>query len=233
MEQQLAANISIKERIKTIFEKAKPYLLKGIFSFLISRLIITNGISPFSQAFLLSTGNNYFILLTSLLGIISNNKLNQYKYILMLLFSSVVQTFITLTFPGIKKDKSAPFILFFSSFIFGLIFVIFTDYVIFDILLVILESFISSVFFFICKNFLWFLENKPVKRYFTYEELTAPLIVFCIIISGIGNIPLPFNLALKNICCIYIILTASIYANLGTTAQIAVFMGIAAGLGND
>ncbi len=233
MEQQLTASINFKDRLKTVLEKSKPYLLKGVFSFLISRLIITNGISPFSQAFLLSTGNNYFILLTSILGILSNNKLNQYKYILILLFSSVIQTFLKLTFPNIKKENSAPFILFFSSFVFGLIFVIFTDYVIFDILLVILESFISSVFFFICKNFLWFLENKPAKRYFTYEELTAPLIVFCIIISGIGNIPLPFDLALKNIFCIYVILTASVYANLGTTAQIAVFMGIAAGLGND
>lgn len=233
MQQQLTTTPGIKDKITVILEKAKPHIIKGIFSFLISRLIITNGISPFSPAFLLSTGNNYLVLLSAILGIISNNKLNKYKYILIVLFSSAVHTFIKLTFPNISKEKSAPFILFFSNFTFGMIFVIFTDYVIFDILLVLLEAFISAVFFYVCKNFLWFLETKPTKKYFSYEELTAPLAVICLIISGIGNIALPFNIAFKNIVCVYIILVSTIYASLGTTAQIAVFMGIAAGLGND
>ena len=232
MEQTAATEIRLKDKIQGIKENIKPIIQKCVFSFLISRLMIIGGISPFAASFLLATGNGISTLGFALFGIFSNIYINRYKYVLSILFANVSHTLMKLLFPSLKSEKYSPFVLFFTSVIFGTVFIIFTDFVLYDILLILLEAFLSVVFYFVTKNFINF-SNKRNKRFFTNEELSAPLIILCVIIAGIGNIYLPYGFSFKNIICIYLILSVSLYANMGTTAQIAVFLSIAAGHGSD
>lgn len=223
---------SLKTRAGEILLSYREIIIHTLFAFFISRLSVTGGISPFAPAFLLATGNKLPVLLSSVLGMLSSADINNSKYILSLIFSGTVYTFINLAFPKTDLKKASPFILSFSSFIFGMIFVYFTDYVVFDILLVILESFLSPVFFLVVNNSLH-LTGREKKRFFTNAELSAPLVMLTVIIAGIGNFNLPWGIQLKNIICIYFILCASSSCSMGTLAQVSVFMGIASGLGND
>lgn len=233
MEQQLIKKQSIKNKILPHTKKLKKALVISIFSFLISRLAITNGISPFAQSFLLATGCKPFTLIISLLGVLTGSTVNKHKYICILLLSFTIFRFLKGTTKKGFAEKAAPYILSGSSAIFGMIYVLFNEYVIFDILLVILDSFLSAVFYYIVKNFLWITEPGNTRRCFTSEEFTAPLVILCVIIAGIGNFDLPFNISFKNIVCIYTVFVTSMYANIGISAEISVFMGIASGIGMD
>lgn len=227
-----AENKTLKIRAEELFLKYRQDILHTFFAFFISRLSVTGGISPFAPGFLLASGNRLSVLISSVLGMLSSGELNSLKYVLSIIFASTLHTFIRLAFPETDLKKASPFILIASSLIFGMIFIYFTDYVVFDILLVLLEVFLAPVFYTVCRNYLWFTSREE-KSFFTPSELTAPLAVLTVIIAGIGNLPLPYDLSIKNIICVYLLLCASSFASMGTLAQFSVFLGIASGMGND
>ena len=213
--------------------KYKNIGILSVIGFLIGRINIFSSLSPFSLSFLLASGNNPIVLIFTLLGIISTNTLNVPKYVLTVFFGVTLSTLIKWIFPNINKDKVNPTISFISLFTFSLCFTLFKDYVIYDILLVLFESIISFLSYFVLKKGIISILKINAKKYFTLEEITTFLIILTILISGIGDIYIYDIINLKNVISVYIVFLGASLSNIGIGSQIAAFMGIAAGIGSD
>lgn len=223
----------LKFNTNLFLTKYKDIGVLSLVAFFAGRLNILADISPFSLSFLLASGNNPFVLLSTLTGIISSNHLNSIKYLLTVIFGITLSALISWIFPKTDKEKTNPAVIFISVFIFSLCFTLFKDYVIYDILLVLFESVLSFLSYFVLRKGICALLKTTQKKYYTSEEITTFLIILTIMIAGIGDIYIFDNISLKNIVAIYLTLSASSIHNMGIGAQIAAFMGIAAGCGSD
>lgn len=223
---------NLKKSIYLFLVKYKSSAIYIFSGFLISRISVFGGISPFSLPYLLSQNKNILAVFTSLLGIISNKEINSYKYILINLFGLSLNSLLSYVFPDISENKRKGFCVFTSSMVFSFIFIMYEDYVVYDILLVIFESVLTFLSYFVIKKGVDGI-TKNTKKYYTLEESITTLVVMSVIIAGIGNVYLPFSISLKNVICITLVYMSIIGGNVGLTAQMATFMGIAAGIGTD
>ena len=213
--------------------KYKNIGILTVIGFLIGRINVFYSLSPFSLSFLLASGNNPVVLIFTLLGIISQKSLNVPKYVLTVFFGVTLSTLIKWIFPNINKDKVNPTICFISLFTFSLCFTLFKDYVIYDILLVLFESTISFLSYFVLKKGILSVLKLNSKKYFTLEEITTFLIILTILVAGVGDIYFYDIVNLKNVIAVYMVFLGSSVRNIGISSQVAAFMGIAAGLGSD
>ena len=167
------------------------------------------------------------------MGMLSNHSLFSIKYILISVTGIILSTLIKWIIPSIDKKKLYPALCFVSVFVYSLAFTLFREYVIFDILLVVFESVIAFLSYFPIRKGILTFNSATGKKYFTKEEITTFLLTITLFVAGFGNELLFDNILIKNILAIYIVFLGAGSANFGTAAQIAVFMGIAAGCGSE
>ncbi len=227
------ATQKIKSNIEDIYDKYSKLGLTCIMSFFIGRIELFSGVSPFSLPLLLATNKNPLAVIFALMGILSNRSLYSVKYVLIILTGVILTTLIKWIFPTADIKKVNPAVCFISVFIYSLSFTLFKDYVIFDILLVVFESVIAFLSYFPIKKGILTLGAAPGKKYYTTEEITTFLLTIALFTAGIGNGYIFDNILVKNIAAVYIVFLGATASNMGTGAQIAAFMGIAAGLGSD
>lgn len=228
-----AVGKNAKINLSLFMVKYKKTAILSLMGFLIARLDIFAGLSPFSLTFILASKSNILIAAFSLLGIASNSHLNSLKYILICLFGVTLKVLLKWIFPKINEEKVNPTISFIAVFTFSLIFTLARDYVIYDILLVLFEAVVSFLSYFVIRKGICCFTDITKKKFFTSEEITTFLIILTIIVAGIGDVKLPFEISLKNIVAISIIYSGISTMNIGISAQIAAFMGIGAGMGTD
>lgn len=233
LKKQIKTGEKIRESLSFAFSKYKNYLMLSVISFFISRIMLPGNISPFSLPFIMASKGNLFAMVFSLPGILSNGALLRYKYILINIFGISLSYMLKWVFPKVNEEHSSPAICFISTFIFSLTFTLFTDYVIYDILLVLFESVISFLSYFVIKKGLNSVIEIKNKKFFTNEEIVTSLIIITIAICGIGNIKLPFDISIKNIVCITFVYLSFSAGNFGISSQVAAFMGLAAGISSD
>ena len=231
--EKIPATQKIKDNLEIIYEKYSKTVLISIASFFIGRIEILSGISPFTLPLLFAADKSFPTILFALMGILSNHSLFSLKYILISVTGIILSTLVKWIIPNVDKKKLYPSLCFISVFVYSLSFTLFREYVIFDILLVIFESVIAFLSYFPIRKGIMTFNAAPGKKYFTKEEITTFLLTLTLFTAGIGNNLLFDKILLKNIVAVYIVFLGSGSTNLGTGAQIAAFMGIAAGCGSE
>lgn len=205
-------------------------ILKFTLAFLLARILIFGSLSPFSLPFLMVFKGNIFVFFASVTGVLSNPLINPYKQVLTM-FCTIILSLLTKTaFPKTDEQKIAPFVIFATSLIFNLIFIIFKEFTLYDIILCVFDAFISAVFYYILKTGALVIEKFKSRKLFTEAETAAFLILFALALSGIGSIYLPYGLQLGNIAGVYLVFLIAINTNLGFTAQASTLTGLAVGL---
>ncbi len=223
----------IKNNLELLYEKYSKTALISILAFFIGRIEIFAGLSPFSLPLLLAADKHPLAIVFTLMGILSNRSLYSVKYVLIILTGVILTTLIKWIFPAVDMKKVSPSVCFLSVFIYSLSFTLFKEYVIFDILLVVFESVIAFLSYFPINKGILTFGAATGKKYFTGEEITTFLLMVTLFTAGIGTNYIFDSILLKNILAVYIVFLGAGASNMGTGAQIAAFMGIAAGLGSE
>ena len=219
---------AVLPKIKT--ETLALWTLKLTLSFLLSRISLFGGISPFSLPFLMVFRGNIFVFFASALGILSNPVINPYKQVLTM-FCAVILSLLTKTaFPKTQEAKSAPAAVFTTSLIFNFIFIIFAEITLYHIILCVFEAFISLVFYFIFETATTVITKFKSRKFFTEAETVAVTVLFALALSGTGNVALPYGIRVGNVLGVYLVLIIAHNTNLGFTAQAATLTGLAVGL---
>lgn len=181
------------------------YILPVILAFFISRASIMDKLTPFGltfmAAYILSGRSNIFVMLSTLLGILSFHGLKGIDY-------TVVVVAIWLLFNRFKSIKTLSSIK--SSFITGSIFIliksislfILNNVFIYDLFIVIFEGLVVFTLTYI---FLYSLSVEVIGKTYTSERAICTFITLALVLSGFQNLTL-FGASVKNIISILFIL---------------------------
>lgn len=230
MENVLSARETPKLKLTSGIRKYRNIILLTCLSVLIARFHCLGGLSPLTLPFVLACQANVFVFSGAITGLLLTPEVNSFRYALMLLCAVLVDKFISITFPKLERRKYRPYLIFGVSFVFSWIFILFTNFTPYDVLLTVFEAFISAVFYLIYKKGMPLFTSSSRKHFFTSEDTTAAAIMITCAIAGIGNLVLPFSIYIKNIIGVLAVLLFSMMGNLGLASQAAALMGLATGI---
>lgn len=179
-------------------------ILSGIFAFFISRASIVDKLTPFGIAFItsyiLGGKYNWFIMLSTILGILSFHGLGGVDYIVSILLISLlfkVKSLNKLSF--IKSSMATTIVFLIVKIVYR---VIFHKVFIYDLLLCAFEGLI--VFTLSCMFSYGAFTNANNKSGVD-EKLISTLIIIAIVLAGLHPISI-FGISIKNLICILAIL---------------------------
>jgi serine phosphatase len=233
MENVLTAGEAPKLKLTAGIRKYQNIILLAGLSVLIARFNCLGGLSPLILPFVLACQSNLFIFAGAITGLLLTPEINCFKYALMIFCAVLVDKFISMTFPKLEKRKYRPYLIFAVSFLFSWIFIMFTNFTPYDILLTVFEAFISAVFYLIYKKGMPVFTTLSKKRFFTSEDTAAAAIMVTCAIAGIGNLAFPFSIYIKNVIGVLAVLLFSMFGNFGMASQAAVLMGLATGISSN
>ncbi|MDK2934737.1 MAG: stage sporulation protein [Clostridiales bacterium] len=204
-------------------------ILINLTAFMLGRATILSGITPFGLPFYAAvfTGEVYSILIgisiaiglmTVGIGIMS------LKYITaMILF---------IGFNLVNKNKLMEKTFFTaltaagSLFICGMVLVVTQGYLLYDMLMLLFESFICFVMVFIFRTGLPIFTQRIERRILSNEEIISLSILLGLVILGFTDVRFPGGLSLRNILCIFVLLVFSLKHGVGVAASTGVSIGL-------
>jgi len=202
---------TIKQIIKRAF--TKPKILLYIISFMISLVSfgINEDLAPFGIAMLAAILSNcipigFCFIVIGIANFVSfgaNSTLNYILISLILLFSILIKS---PKYDDENNEKRKLGIRVFSScLIVNLANLIFRDFMVYDLLLAIMNSICVFIFYKIFVNAIPVISKFGYGKVYSIEEVMGTSLVLAIAISCIGNFVV-FGYSVKNILCILIVL---------------------------
>ncbi len=222
-----------KSKMAAGIRKYQDLILATLLSVLLARFRFPGELCPLMLPFVLACQGNIFVFAGAVLGMLSGTGSLSVKYGLMLLCGVLADKLIALTFPDLEKRSYRPWLTAAVTFLFGWIFLLFSHITPYQVLLVCFETFLSGVFYLICRRGLPVFRTLSGKRFFTHEDSTAAAVLAACAVAGMGNLTLPFDIYIKNILSILAVLLCSFFSNPGTASKAALLMGLATGISGE
>lgn len=205
----------------------KLYIILGILGLLLGRAVILEFLNPFCIAFLAAAmvqELNLFVIGTSiLLGVLS---VGIKAILLKYLFSALVFIVLYVVTHRLKTDKrlmvSVAAAL--ANFAAGYFIFYVQNYYLYDLIMVIIESFLIAILIYIYDYSIPIIKNYKNRRLLSSEEVVAVTVLaaFCFVGTEVSVA----GLSVKNILVIFIIMVFAYLGNTGVGAAVGIIMGI-------
>lgn len=202
---------TIKEIIKRSFTKQKVLLY--IISFMVSVVSfgVNEEVAPFGIAMLAAILSNCipigicFIIIgmANFISFGANSTLNYVLISLILFFSILIKSPKYIDENNEKRRLGTR--VFFSCLLVNLANLIFRDFMVYDLLVAIMNSICVFIFYKIFVNAIPVIEKIGYGKVYSIEEVMGTSLCLAIAISSIGNFAI-FGYSVKNIMCILIVL---------------------------
>lgn len=214
---------------------AREYVIVIGIAFLLGRVKAAGGLMPFGLAFFAAayavnkTGVKQLLVGIAVLAGILSAGIGAH----LIIYASSLVVFSLLMFPWNKSRNISVIRLALTSF-FSLLLPNMTtawlqNFLLYDILKALFESFIVFVLVFIFKNSMCILDANLPRKAFSAEEVISVSILLSLCIAGFSDINV-YGFSLKNILCIFFILLFSFRFGAGVGAGIGVAMGLIASM---
>ncbi len=207
---------------------SKDFLILLVFSVLLGRASILNDLAPFGVAFfitLFSRDKKYGALgLGVLLGaFMLDNGASPLKYAVILSFSGMMAHYIR---EKIKLNIWAmAFVAGISVFISGILYLLFTDIYLFDVLMLGFESVVVFVFVYILNFSVPIFLQRSNRKILSNEELICIAISVAVAISGLGDMGVG-GISLKIVLGILLTLVFAYNGGASVGASVGITIGI-------
>ncbi len=226
-------NVLLKILKSLILKLNFKNIVIGTLALLISRASIMDGLTPFGIAFLtaylIKYGSSMGIMIFASFGILSVHVMNAYYYLITI--------WLLFFLNGILKDRIRVNTLKYSILSSLLLIItktamLFTDaFYIYDFIMTVFEGVIVFTLTYIFSYSISIFERK-LSDVFTNEEIISGAIMISLAISGLGNIAV-FNLSLKVIIGVVIILVFAYFKGPAFGTTIGVTIGLITGMSNN
>lgn len=205
----------------------KTYAILCIFGLMLGRAVILDFLNPFCTAFLAAAMiqelNLFFVGTSILLGVLSTGEKGM---LLKYLFTALVLILPYAALNKIKTNKKlvVSIVSALANFAAGYFIFYVRNYYLYDLLMVIIESFLIAVLVYIYDCSIPIIKNYKNRRLLSAEETVAITVMtaFCFI----GTEFFVAGLSIKNIFIIFIIMVFAYLGNAGTGAAAGIIMGI-------
>jgi stage II sporulation protein E len=221
-----------RSRIKSIIDffmntNFRLYMILSTFALLLGRAVILDFLNPFCTAFLAAAmvqELNLFIIWTSiLLGVLS---VGDKGIVLKYLISAFVLIIPYTATRKMKENRKLVLSAAAALINFGAGYFIFyiQNYYLYDLLMMIIESFLVAILIYIYDRSIPIIKNFKNRRLLSSEEAIAAAVMaaFCFVGTEISVA----GFSVKNIVIIFIIMIFAYLGNVGTGAAVGIIMGI-------
>ncbi len=204
----------------------------AIISFLLARVVMLGGMSPFGIAFFAAayTKKKMWIPIAGVtLGALSAGLgAGALKYTLAMLLFFTYKIFVD------KNDRLSPVIscLMAGSVLFaaGVFFMAFGMMLIYDMVLLFLESLVCGFMVMVFREAAPLVDKNALKNYLSNEQLLSLAVTVGIILSGMAGISKVGPVSVSEILCIAIVLIVAYYRGAGLGACVGVAAGLVCGI---
>ncbi|MBZ4646224.1 MAG: spoIIE [Clostridia bacterium] len=204
-------------------------IIIDLMGFMLGRAAILSGITPFGLPFYAAsfTGevNSIFVAISIIIGFMTIGMgVASIKYIM----GMVVYTGFALLCKNTLLNKTffTALLAFLSLFISGLIFIIVQGFLLYDLFMLIFESFIGFVMVYIFRTSIPVLKQRGERRVLSNEEIISLSILLGLLILGFTEVQFPGGISLRNTLCIFILLMFSLKHGVGVAASAGVTIGL-------
>ena len=249
---QYGLNVNKYEEIKSIQKTNKkidvrlPLInltLIFIVGFLLGRVSLllnqsdSKGIAPFGIAYLMaiSVRNNKQKNISAAIGVLLGyltviNLLNDGKMYIIVTFILTLSYLVIPVKRRVTREILGFALILSTFFIYGITVSKFEFGV--NATLCLVETVMIMPIYYVIKYAVDSIEEFDYKYLFSTEQLVSISILFCLIVSGIGNVIL-MNYSLKNICALFLVLSVAYLGGAPYGAMIGVSMGVVLGVSSN
>ncbi|MGE4282575.1 MAG: stage II sporulation protein E, partial [Clostridia bacterium] len=204
-------------------------VLVDIIAFMLGRAAVFSGFTPFGLPFYAATFTgeigSLMIGLSIVVGIVSAGiGIMSVKYIAAMVIFTVLSKVSKTN--QLKQTFFIALFGFLSLFIAGIPSVMISGLLLYDILLLLFESFICFVMIYIFRRGAPILRQKVDRKVLSNEETISLSILMGLIILGFTEIHFPGGTSLRNILCIFVLLIFSLKHGAGIAASTGVVIGL-------
>ncbi len=199
----------------------------GLIGFLLGRAVVLDYLSPFGLAYLaiysLQELNLGFALTGVLLGVFT---IGEKEILLKYFISSIIfiVAHLATTRWRINQKAVVAVCVAIANFVAGYFVYYIRDYYIYDMLMIIIESFLIALLVYVYDGAFPVLKNLKARKTISGEEIISisVLLAFCFIGADFSI----YGLSIKNISMILLIILFSFYGSAGTGAALGIILGI-------
>lgn len=189
---------------------SKQLILIYLLSFMVSIVQFGNNMAPFAIAIIAAiTANNIPILIPYIITCIGTfigfGGSGLLTYILTSLVFMALSIFVLPKMNDKTEQKSLMPHLIVSTILVQVVKILFGPILIYDILLAILFTIITSIFYKIFKSSISVIKDSKTKKAFSIEEVIGTSLVIAIAISAFGELAI-FGYSIRNILCVLVVL---------------------------
>ncbi|NLY42532.1 MAG: stage II sporulation protein E [Clostridiaceae bacterium] len=204
-------------------------IVLDVVGFMLGRSAILSNLTPFGLSFYAASFSgdirSVLIGISVLIGLFTVGMgVASVRYVL----SIVVFTALTLLCKNdsLKKTSVIASIAFISMFACGMIIVAINGFLVYDILMLLFESFICFVTVYIFRTGIPILRERVERRVLSNEEMISLSILMALVIVGLADLQLPGGISLRNVLCIYLLLAFSLRRGVGVATSAGVTIGL-------
>ena len=199
----------------------------SVLCFLFSQASVLTYTNPFGLAFFASSFSStgwIYSLLGSVLGIIiSRGDMTFLRYLLSLC--------VTASILGIFEKKKNIFfrasVISVIYFLIGVIFMNMERFVMYDFMLLLLESFVCFFSVYLINDIIAVSKNFRLRSFFTTGEITSIFTLTSIFILSLGNMPEVFGFKPASVFVIFLMMNIALYTNISVSSLSGVVFGLA------
>ncbi len=205
-------------------------IIISVLCFLFSQASVLTYINPFGLAFFASSFSStgwIYSLFGSVLGIIiSRGDMSFLRYLLSLCVTASVL--------GIFEKRKNIFmrasVISITYFLIGIIFINMDRFVMYDFMLLLLESFVCFFSVYLINDIISVSKNFSSRSFFTTGELTSIFTLTSIFVLSLGNMPEFFGFKPASVFVIFLIMNIALYTNVSVSSFAGVIFGLALSL---
>ncbi len=202
----------------------------SVLCFLFSQASVLTYINPFGLAFFASSFSStgwIYSLSASIMGIIiSRGDMSFLRYLLSLCVTASVLGI----FERRKNIFFRAFVISITYLLIGVIFLNMTHFVMYDFMLLLLESFVCFFSVYLINDIISVSKNFRLRSFFTTGELTSIFTVTSIFILSLGNMPEFFGFKPASVFVIFLIMNIALYTNISVSSFSGVIFGLVVSL---
>ena len=200
-------------------------IIISVLCFLFSQASVLTYLNPFGLAFFSATFSStgwLYSLFASILGIIiSRGDMSFLRYLLSLCVTASVL--------GIFEKRKNMFarasVISITYFLVGVIFMNMSRFVMYDFMLILLESFVCFFSVYLINDIISVSKNFSSRSFFTTGEITSIFTVISIFILSLGNMPELFGFKPASVFAMFLLMNVALYTNVSVSSFAGVIFG--------
>lgn len=214
---------------RLLFEQILP----TVFAFVLARTVVFNDMAPFGvafyAAFMRGKKDVFLPIITAIAYVSISSQVDIYKYISIIILIYAIPLGFEKNLVDITSQFKMPGVAGAASLLVGVFFCITTGFLVYDFLLVLLETMIISCVSYFFAKAIFKVKNLPYEKTIENEDLISCIILTSLLLLALSDVYLG-DISIGRILGIFIVLFLAQSRNMAVAAITGLVFGLALGI---